>query len=109
MYGSTFNFQKFAADGTVQPLFEVLEKLQEYLFAIMEDKIKKGEIACLGHRTAHMPKEGAVLVKSLFNGGEDLVCLGSLIGRQLYPTFAGLEASFIIVFEVIAFFGPFLG
>ena len=65
VYGSTFNFQKFAADGTVQPLFEVLEKLQEYLFAIMEDKIKKSEIACLGHRTAHMPKEGGVLVKSL--------------------------------------------
>ena len=66
VYGSTFNFQKFAADGTVQPLFEVLEKLQEYLFAIMEDKIKKGEIACLGHRTAHMPKKGVVLVKSLW-------------------------------------------
>ena len=55
VYGSTFNFQKF---GTVQPLFEVLEKLQEYLFAIVEDKIKKREIACLGHRTAHMPKGG---------------------------------------------------
>ena len=65
VYGSTFNFQKFAEDGTVQPLFEVLEKLQEYLFAIMEDKIKKGEIACLDHRTAHLPKEGVVLVKNL--------------------------------------------
>ena len=64
-YGSTFNFQKFAEDGTVHPLFEVLEKLQEYLFAIMEDKIKKGEIACLDHRTARMSKEGVVLVKSL--------------------------------------------
>ena len=64
-YGSTFNFQKFSEDGKVQPLFEVLEKLQEYLFAVMEDKIKKGEIACLDHRTAHMPKEGAALVKSL--------------------------------------------
>ena len=42
------------------------KKLQEYLFAIMEDKIKKGEIACLDHRTAHMPKEGVVLVKSLY-------------------------------------------
>ena len=64
-YGPVFAFQKFADDGTVQPLFEVLEKLQEYLFAIMEDKIKKGEIACLGHRTPHVPKEGVVLVKSL--------------------------------------------
>ena len=37
------------------------------------------------------------------------MCLGYLIGRQLYPTFAGLEASLKIVFEVIAFFGPFFG
>ena len=65
MYDPTFKFQKFAEDGTVQPLFEVLEKLQEYLFAIMEDKIKNGEIACLDHRAAHMSKEGVVLVKSL--------------------------------------------
>ena len=54
-YDPTFKFQKFAEDGTVQPLFEVPEKLQEYLFAIMEDKIKNGEIACLDHRMAHMP------------------------------------------------------
>ena len=64
-YDPTFKFQKFTEDRTVQPLFEVLEKLQEYLFAIMEDKIKKGKIACLGHCTTHMPKEGVVLVKSL--------------------------------------------
>ena len=64
-YGSTFNFQKFAEDGTVQPLFEVLEKLQEYLFATIEDKFKNGEIACLDHRNAPMPKEGVALVKSL--------------------------------------------
>ena len=64
-YDPTFKFQKFAEEGTVHPLFEVLEKLQEYLFAIMEDKIKNGEIACLGHRTAHMSKEWVVLVKSL--------------------------------------------
>ena len=51
-YDPTYNFQKFPEDGAVQPLFEVLEKLQEYLFSTMEDKIKKGEIACLDHRTA---------------------------------------------------------
>ena len=55
-YGSTFNFQKFAEDGTVQPLFKVLEKLQEYLFATIEDKFKNGEIACLDHRKARLRK-----------------------------------------------------
>ena len=64
-YDPTFKFQKFAEDGTVHPLFEVLEKLQDYLFAIMEDKIKNGEIACFDYRTAHRAKEGVVLVKSL--------------------------------------------
>ena len=49
----------------MQPLFEVLEKLQEYLFAAMEDKIKKGEIVCRDRRTGHLPKEGAVIVKSV--------------------------------------------
>ena len=33
------------------------------------------------------------------------MCLGYLIGRQLYPTFAGIEDSLKIVFETLTFCG----
>ena len=37
------------------------------------------------------------------------MCLGYLIGRQLYPTFAGIEDSLKIVFEAVSFCGPSFG
>ena len=67
-YGPVFAFQKFADNETVQPLFEVLEKLQEYLFSTMGDKIQKGEIVCESRRRARRarkPMEGAVIVKNV--------------------------------------------
>ena len=67
-YGPVFAFQKFADNETVQPLFEVLEKLKEYLFSTMEDKIQKGELVCESRRRARKarkPMEGAVIVKSV--------------------------------------------
>ena len=63
-YGPVFAFQKFAADGTEQSLFVLLEKMQEYLFATMEAKIKRSEIVCQGRRTGNSVKEGGIMVKS---------------------------------------------
>ena len=63
-YEPVFAFQKFADDGTVQSLFVLLEKMQEYLFATMEDKIKKGEIVCHSRRTGNSAKEGGIVFKS---------------------------------------------
>ena len=95
-YGSTFNFQKFAEDGTVQPLFEVLEKLQEYLFATLEDKFKNGEIACLDHRNAPMPKEGVALVKSLkiVSPIQTHIKTGKEAGTPMQNPMARLQLSF---------------
>ena len=63
-YEPVFAFQKFADDGTVQSLFVLLEKMQEYLFATMKAKIKKGEIVGSGRRTGNSAKEGVIVVKS---------------------------------------------
>ena len=95
-YDPTFKFQKFVEDGTVQPLFEVLEKLHKYLFAIMEDKIQKGEIACLDNRTAQRAKEGVVLVKSLqiFSPIQTHIKTGPEAGSPMQNPMARLQLSF---------------
>ena len=98
-YGPVFAFQKFADDETVQPLFEVLEKLKEYLFSTMEDKVLKGEFfngSQRRARRARKPQEGAVIVKNvkLVSPIQTEIRTGKEAGAPLKNPMARLRLSF---------------
>ena len=65
VFKPSLNFQKFNGAGKVLPIFEVLEKLQEFMNEEMTKKIEQGEIVLSSYQNVHSVGNGSIVVKSL--------------------------------------------